>query len=327
LEVSSIGLGCQTMPGKLYGPVTSRSDMVTLIRTAFDQGVRFFDTAEAYGPWESERIVGEALQPVRDEVVIASKFGFDIDPHTGQRRGGPNSRPEHIRQAVDGMLQRLRTDRVDLLYQHRVDPTVPIEDVAGTVKDLISQGKVVHFGLSEPGLETVRRAHAVQPLTAIQNEYSMLWRGPEQRILPLCDELGIGFVPWAPVGMGFTTGTITPYTRFTEDDFRANVPRNSPENLAANMPLVQLIQEWGVRKGATPAQISLAWLLAQRPWIVPIPSATRTAHLLENIGAEDVTFSNDELAELNTALGEITIHGDRLPPAVLAQTGVEAPKA
>ena len=216
------------------------------------------------------------MQPVRDEVVIASKFGFDIDPHTGQRRGGPNSRPEHSRQAVDGMLQRLRTDRVDLLYQHRVDPTVPIEDVAGTVKDLISQGKVVHFGLSEPGLETVRRA---------------------------------------------------PYTRFTEDDFRANVPRNSPENLAANMPLVQLIQEWGVRKGATLAQISLAWLLAQRPWIVPIPSATRTAHLLENIGAEDVTFSNDELAELNTALGEITIHGDRLPPAVLAQTGVEAPKA
>jgi aryl-alcohol dehydrogenase-like predicted oxidoreductase len=300
--------------------------MVTLVRTAVDQGVTFFDTAEAYGPWESERIVGEALQPVRDEVVIASKFGFDIDPHTGQRRGGPNSRPEHIRQAVDGMLQRLRTDRVDLLYQHRVDPTVPIEDVAGTVKDLISQGKVVHFGLSEPGLETVRRAHAVQPLTAIQNEYSMLWRGPEHKILPLCDELGIGFVPWAPVGMGFTTGTITPYTRFTEDDFRANVPRNSPENLAANMPLVQLIQEWGVRKGATPAQISLAWLLAQRPWIVPIPSATRTAHLLENIGAEDVTFSNDELAELNTALEGITIHGDRLPPAVLAQTGVEAPK-
>jgi aryl-alcohol dehydrogenase-like predicted oxidoreductase len=237
LEVSGVGLGCQTMPGKLYGPVTSRADMVTLIRTAVDQGVTFFDTAEAYGPFESERIVGEALQPVRDQVVIASKFGFDIDPQTGQRRGGPNSRPDHIRQAVDAMLQRLRTDRIDLLYQHRVDPTVPIEDVAGTVTDLIAQGKVAHFGLSEPGPQTVRRAHAVQPLTAIQNEYSMLWRGPENEILPLCEELGIGFVPWAPLGMGFTTGTINPSTRFAEGDFRAAVPRNSPQNLAANMPL------------------------------------------------------------------------------------------
>ena len=262
---------------------------------------------------------------MRDQVVIASKFGFDIDPQTGQRRGGPNSRPDHIRQAVDGMLQRLRTDRIDLLYQHRVDPTVPIEDVAGTVKDLIAQGKVAHFGLSEPGPQTIRRAHAVQPLTAIQNEYSMLWRGPENQILPLCEELGIGFVPWAPLGMGFTTGTITPYTRFAEGDFRAAVPRNSPENLAANMPLVQLIQDWAVRKGATPAQISLAWLMAQHPWIVPIPSTTRTAHLAENLGAEEVTFSDDELRELNTALAAITIHGERLQPAVLAQTGVEAP--
>ena len=325
LEVSSIGLGCQTMPGKLYGPVTNRADMVTLIRTAVDQGVTFFDTAEVYGPLESERIVGEALQPARDKVVIASKFGFDVDPQTGQRRGGPNSRPDHIRRVVDEMLQRLRTDRIDLLYQHRVDPTVPIEDVAGTVKDLIAQGKVKHFGLSEPGPQTIRRAHAVQPLTAIQNEYSMLWRGPENQILPICAELGIGFVPWAPLGMGFTTGTITPYTRFAEGDFRANVPRNTPENLSANMPLVQLIQDWAVRKGATPAQISLAWLMAQQPWIVPIPSATRTAHLAENLGAEEVTFTADELRDLNAALAGLRIHGERLPPAALAQAGVEAP--
>ena len=325
LDVSTIGLGCQTMPGKLYGPVSSRADMVRLTRTAVDQGITFFDTAEAYGPLESERIVGEALQPVRDQVVIATKFGFDIDPQTGERRGGPNSRPDHIRRVVDEMLDRLRTDRIDLLYQHRVDPTVPIEDVAGTVKDLISQGKVLHFGLSEPGPQTVRRAHAEQPLTAIQNEYSMLWRGPEAEILPICDELGIGFVPWAPLGMGFTTGTINPATRFTQGDFRANVPRFKPEAMAANMPLVQLISDWAVRKGATPAQMSLAWLLAQHPSIVPIPSTTRTAHLLENAGAEEVMLTNDELVDLNAALGRITIFGDRLPPAVMAQTGVEAP--
>jgi aryl-alcohol dehydrogenase-like predicted oxidoreductase len=325
LEVSGIGLGCQTMPGKLYGPVTSRADMITLIRTAHDQGVTFFDTAEAYGPLESERIVGEALQPVRDQVVIATKFGFDIDLQTGERRGGRNSQPDHIRTSVDAMLQRLRTDHIDLLYQHRVDPAVPIEDVAGTVKELIVQGKVKHFGLSEPGPQTVRRAHAVQPLAAVQNEYSMLFRGPERDILPLCEELGIGFVPWAPLGMGFTTGTITPYTRFAEGDFRAAVPRNTPENLAANMPLVQLINDWSVRKGATPAQISLAWLMAQHPWIVPIPSTTRTGHLAENLGAEEVTFTAEELRDLNTAVAAIPIRGERLPPAVLAQTGVEAP--
>ncbi|MGO4649467.1 aldo/keto reductase [Nocardia sp. 2YAB30] len=325
LEVSDIGLGCQTMTGALYGPVSSRADMVTLVREAVDQGVTLFDTAEAYGPWESERIVGEALQPVRDQVVIATKFGWEIDQTTGQRTGGTNSRPEQIRRVVDGMLQRLRTDRIDLLYQHRVDPAVPIEDVAGTVKDLIAAGKVLHWGLSEPGPETVRRAHAIQPLTAIQNEYSMLWRGPEQTILPLCEELEIGFVCWAPLGMGFTTGTITPFTRFAPGDFRALVPRNTSENMTANMPLVQLIQDWAVRKGATPAQISLAWLLAQRPWIVPIPSVTRTSHLLENFGAEEVSFTPDELRELNAALASITIHGDRLPQAALAQTGVEAP--
>ena len=255
---------------------------------------------------------------MRDQVVIASKFGFDIDPQTGQRRGGRNSRPDHIRRAVDGMLQRLRTDRIDLLYQHRVDPTVPIEEVAGTVKDLIAEGKVRHFGLSEPGPQTVRRAHAVQPLTAIQNEYSMLWRGPESEILPLCEELGIGFVPLGTAGHGLHHRDDHPSTRFAEGDFRAAVPRNSPQNLAANMPLVQLIQEWSVRKGATPAQISLAWLMAQHPWIVPIPSTTRTGHLAENIGAEEITFSDDEMRELNTALAAITIHGDRLPPAALA---------
>jgi aryl-alcohol dehydrogenase-like predicted oxidoreductase len=219
--------------------------VVKIVRTAVDQGVTLFDTAEAYGPFESERIVGEALQPVRDQVVIASKFGWDIDPETGQMVGGLNSRPDHIWRAIDGMLQRLRTDRIDLLPQHRVDPAVPIQDVAGTVKDLIGQGKVLHFGLSEPGPDTVRRASAVQPLTAIQNEYSMLWRGPEAQILPLCEELGIGFVAWAPLGYGFTTGTITPFTRFVQGDFRGAVPRNTPENLAANMPLIELLQDWG----------------------------------------------------------------------------------
>ncbi|WP_405717426.1 aldo/keto reductase [Streptomyces sp. NBC_01537] len=324
LKVSGIGLGTQTMPGNLYGPVTSHKDMVALVRTAADQGVTLFDTAEAYGPFESERILGEALRPVRDNVVIASKFGWNIDPDTGANTG-LNSRPDHIRQAVDGMLKRLRTDHIDLLYQHRVDPAVPIEDVADTVKDLMAQGKVLHWGLSEPGLGTIRRAHAVLPLTAIQNEYSTLWRGPEEQVLPLCEELGIGFVCWAPLGTGFTTGTINPYTRFTEGDRRTATPRNSRDNMAANMPLVQLLQDWAVRKGATPAQIELAWLQAQKPWIVPIPSATRLSHLLENIGAEEVRFSPDELQELNAALSQISIHGARLPAASLALTGVEAP--
>ncbi|RLP85381.1 aldo/keto reductase [Micromonospora sp. CV4] len=325
LKVSSIGLGCQTMTGRLYGPVSSRKDMIRIIRTAVDQRVTLFDTAEAYGPFESERIVGEALRPVRDRVVIASKFGWNIDPDTGQQLPGLNSRPEHIKRAVDGMLRRLRTDHIDLLYQHRVDPAVPIEDVAGAVKDLITAGKVRHWGLSEPGPQTVRRAHAVQPLTAIQNEYNLMWRGAEQQILPLCEELGIGFVCWAPLAYGFTTGTINPYTRFTEGDFRAFVPRNSPENMTANMPLVQMLSEWAVRKGATPGQLSLAWLQAQKPWIVPIPSATRTSHLLENIGTEEVTFTADELREFTTALNAIQIHGERLPAPVLALSGVEAP--
>ncbi|MET0425059.1 MAG: aldo/keto reductase, partial [Actinoplanes sp.] len=324
LEVSSLGLGCQTMPGTLYGPVSSRENMIAVIRTAVDQGVTFFDTAEVYGPLESERIVGEALQPVRDRVVIASKFGFEVDQQTGER-GGINSRPDHIRQSVDGILQRLRTDHVDLLYQHRVDPGVPIEDVAGTVKELIAAGKVRHFGLSEPGVQTIRRAHAVQPLTAIQNQYNLLARDPEDQVLALCEELGIGFVPWAPLAYGFTTGTINPTTRFVRDDFRAAVPWFSRENITANMAVVQLLQDWGVRKGATPGQLSLAWLQAQKPWIVPIPSATRTSHLLENLGTEEVTFTPAELTDFTTALNAIKVRGARVPAPVLAGTGVEAP--
>ena len=321
LQVSSIGLGCQTMTGTLYGPVSSRDDMIGIIRSAVAQGVTLFDTAEAYGPFESERIVGEALAPVRDDVIIATKFGWNIDPQTGRQQQGLNSRPDHIKQAVDGMLGRLRTDHIDLLYQHRVDPAVPIEDVAGAVGELITAGKVKHWGLSEPGPNTIRRAHATQPLTAIQNEYSMMWRGPEEQTLPLCEELGIGFVCWAPLAYGFTTGTINPATQFAAGDFRGMLPRHTPENRAANMPLVQLLQDWAVRKGATPAQISLAWLLAQKPWIVPIPSATRVSHLLEDIAAEDVAFTAEELQELTTALNAITIHGDRLG----IMTGTEAP--
>jgi len=327
LEVSAVGLGCQTMTGALYGPVSSREDMLTVIRTAADQGVTLFDTAEAYGPFESERIVGEALESIRDGVVIASKFGWDIDPATGQQRGGLNSRPEQIRSAVDGMLERLRTDRIDLLYQHRVDPRVPIEEVAGVVGELMREGKVLHWGLSEPGPQTVRRAHAEQPLSAIQNEYSMLWRGPEEEIIPLCEELGIGLVCWAPLAYGVTTGTINPYTRFAPGDFRAMVPRHSSENLAANMRIVQLLLDWSVSKGATPAQLSLAWLMAQRPWVVPIPSATRIGHLLENIGAEECELGADELAQLTAELDAIGVSGDRLPAPVMAMSGVEAPGA
>ncbi|HEY3337343.1 MAG TPA: aldo/keto reductase [Propionicimonas sp.] len=321
LEVSSVGLGCQTMTGTLYGPVSSRADMIGIIRSAAAQGVTLFDTAEAYGPFESERIVGEALQPVRAEVKVATKFGWNIDPATGQQQQGLNSRPEHIKAAVEGSLKRLRTDHIDLLYQHRVDPAVPIEDVAGAVGELISAGKVLHWGLSEPGPNTIRRAHATQPLTAIQNEYSMMWRGPEEQVLPICEELGIGFVCWAPLAYGFTTGTINPTTRFSPGDFRGMLPRHTPENMTANMPLVQLLQDWGVRKGATPAQLSLAWTLAQKPWIVVIPSATRLSHLLEDIAAEDLAYTAQELTELTASLAAIPIHGDRL--GIL--TGVEAP--
>jgi aryl-alcohol dehydrogenase-like predicted oxidoreductase len=330
--VFPIGLGVQWHPGgspqvvnDLYASSTDRGAAVALIRRAVDLGVTLFDTAEAYGPLMSEEILGDALQGMRDRVVLCSKFGFDIDPKTGERRSGMNSRPEHIRQVVDAQLRRLRTDRIDLLYQHRVDPAVPIEDVAGTVKDLIGQGKVREYGLSEPGLQTVRRAHAVHPVAVIQNEYSMLWRGAEAQVLPLCEELGIGFVAWSPLGMGFLAGNVSARTCFGEDDFRANVPRFAPEALPDNMPLVRLVQAWARRKDATPAQVALAWLTARKPWIVPIPGTTNVAHLEENVAAAALSFSAEEMQELERHLAAITIRGDRLPPAVLAGTGVEAP--
>lgn len=270
LVVSAMGFGCMGL-NHAYGSGVDRSAGITLIRDAYDLGVTFFDTAEAYGPFTNEELVGEALAPIRDKVLIATKFGFDIDLETGARSGGLNSRPEHIRAVAEASLKRLRTDHIDLLYQHRVDPDVPIEDVAGTVKDLISEGKVKHFGLSEAGVETIRRAHQVLPVAALQSEYSLLWRGPENDVLPVCAELGIGFVPWSPLGAGFLTGAMDANTRFDSGDFRANVPRFAPDALKANLALVDLVREWATRKGTTPAQIALAWLLAQRPWIVPIP--------------------------------------------------------
>jgi aryl-alcohol dehydrogenase-like predicted oxidoreductase len=332
IEVFPIGLGCQWIPGRhpqavndLYASSTDRQAAIALIRRAVDLGVTLFDTAEVYGPFMSEEILGEALQGRRDRVLVSTKFGMDVDQQTGQRRGGFNSRPEHIRLVVEGQLRRLRTDRIDLLYQHRVDPQVPIEDVAGTIKDLVAQGKVLHWGLSEPGLQTIRRAHAVHPLAAIQNEYSMLWRGPEAKVLPLCEELGIGFLPWSPLGMGFLAGTISAGSRFGEQDFRAIVPRFAPDALPSNMPLVELVRSWARRKSATPAQLSLAWLTARKPWIVPIPGTTNVAHLDENVGAAAITFSAAELAELDAGITAIPIRGARLPPPVLAGTGVEAP--
>ena len=333
LEVFPIGLGCQWTPGAAdgtvadyYGGGMDRQAAVTLIRRAVDQGATLIDTAEVYGPLFSEEIVGEALQGIRDKVVIETKFGFDIDPQTRKRRGSFNSRPEHIRQTVDAQLRRLRTDRIDLLYQHRVDPQVPIEDVAGAVKDLITQGKVRQFGLSEPGVQTIRRAHAVQPLAAIQNEYSMLYRGPESQVLPLCEELGIGFVCWSPMGMGFLAGKVSADSRFDGKDFRSAVPRFAPDALPANMALVDVVRTWAQRKSASPGQLALAWLLAQKPWIVPIPGTTRVAHLDENLRAVDIVFNAEELKELNAAVAGVTIRGERLPPAVLAATGVEAPQ-
>ena len=299
--------------------------MVNIIRAAHDHGVTFFDTAEAYGPHHCERILGEAIAPFRDEVVITSKFGWNIDLETGERLPGLNSKPDHIKRAVEGMLKRLNTDRIDLLYQHRVDPDVPIEDVAGAVSDLMDEGKVLHWGLSEMGLGTLRRAHAALPVTAVQNEYSMLWRGPEAEVLPLCEELGIGFVPWSPLGVGFLTGAIDAATRFAEGDFRSLEGRFAPENLPANLALVALLHDWAARKAAAPGQIALAWLLAQKPWIVPIPGTTQMAHMLENVGAAEVTFTSDELAELNTAVAAVEIAGARLPARVQAFSNVEAP--
>ena len=325
LEVSSIGLGVQNMSRTYQTTVPARAEMHRIIRTAFDRGVTFFDAAEAYGPHEVERILGEGVAPFRNEVVITSKFGWNVDMKTGARGPGLNSRPDHVKLAVDGMLKRLRTDRIDLLYQHRVDPAVPIEEVAGAIKDLKAQGKVLHWGLSEMGLGTLRRAHAELPLTAVQNEYSMLWRGPEKEVIPLCEELGIGFVPWSPLGVGFLTGAIDEKTRFADGDIRKIEARFSPENLPHNLALVALVQAWARRKQATPAQIALAWLMARKPWIVPIPGTTQMAHMIENIGADAIAFDERELQELSTAAVAIAIQGQRLPPAVLAFSNVEAP--
>lgn len=325
LEVSSVGLGVQNMSRTYQTTIPTRAEMLNIIRTAFDRGVIFFDAAEAYGPHEVERILGEGVAPFRDEVVITSKFGWDIDPETGEFRGGLNSRPDHIKLAVEGMLKRLRTDRIDLLYQHRVDPQVPIEDVAGAIKELMDEGKVLHWGLSEMGLDTLRRAHAELPVSAVQNEYSMLWRGPEAEVLPLCEELGIGFVPWSPLGVGFLTGAIDANTRFAAGDIRQSETRFSPENLPANLALVELLKSWAERKEATPAQIALAWLLAQKPWIVPIPGTTQMAHMIENNGADAVQFTDAERIELNQAVAEIEMLGARLPDGVLQLSGLEAP--
>lgn len=325
LEVSGLGLGVQNMSRTYQTTIPSRSEMLNIIHAAFDHGVTFFDAAEAYGPLEVERILGEGVAPFRNQVVIATKFGWNIDSETGVRSPGLNSRPEHIKQAVEAMLKRLKTDRIDLLYQHRVDPQVPIEDVAGAINDLIAQGKVLHWGLSEMGLGTLRRAHAASPLTAVQSEYSILWRGPEDGVLSTCEELGIGFVPWSPLGVGFLTGAIDAKTRFADGDIRKLESRFSEENLPSNLRIVALLKTWASRKQAAPGQIALAWVMAQKPWIVPIPGTTQMPHMLENVGAASVQFSSTELNELNEALSAIKIQGARLPDTVLAYSGVEAP--
>jgi aryl-alcohol dehydrogenase-like predicted oxidoreductase len=316
LEVSAIGLGCMGLSYG-YGPATDMQDAITLIRTAFERGVTFFDTAEAYGPYKNEELLGEALAPFRDQVVIATKFGFEFDANGGQ--SGMNSRPEHVREVAEAALKRLKTDVIDLFYQHRVDPNVPIEDVAGAVKDLIQDGKVKHFGLSEAGVQTIRRAHAVQPVTALQSEYSLWWREPEQEILPTLEELGIGFVPFSPLGKGFLTGKIDETTTFDSKDFRNVVPRFSPEARKANQALVDLLGQIAARKRATPAQIALAWLLAQKSWIVPIPGTTKLHRLEENIGAAAVELRLDDLHDIGDAVSKITVQGDRYPAHLQAR--------
>jgi aryl-alcohol dehydrogenase-like predicted oxidoreductase len=321
LEVSAIGLGCMGMTG-VYGPGTDKQDMITLIRDAHDRGITLFDTAEAYGPFTNESLVGEALQPIRDQVVIATKFGFDIDLETGARGPGVNSRPERIKAVAEAALKRLRTDRIDLFYQHRVDPSVPIEDVAGAVKDLIAAGKVQHFGLSEASVATIRRAHAVQPVAAVQSEYSLFWREPEVELLPVLEELGIGFVPFSPLGAGFLTGSINENTKFEAGDFRTFVPRFAPNAIKANMALVDVVKALALKKGVTPAQIALAWLLAQKSWIAPIPGTTKLHRLEENMGAVDVELQASDIASLNEATAAIQVQGARLPEAVLKMTGL-----
>ena len=318
LEVSAIGLGCMGMSFG-YTPLPEKQEMIALIRTAVERGVTFFDTAEVYGPYTNEELVGEALAPVREQVVIATKFGFDLGSD-GQQQG-LNSRPEHIKQVVEGSLERLGVDTIDLLYQHRVDSAVPIEDVAGTVRELIDEGKVKHFGLSEPGAQTIRRAHAVQPVTAIQSEYSLWWRRPEEEVVPTLEELGIGLVPFSPLGKGFLTGAITESTTFDSNDFRNVVPRFTPEARKANQGLVDLLGEIAARKEATPAQIALAWLLAQKPWIVPIPGTTKLHRLEENIGAASVELMPDDLREIESALSTVEVHGDRYPERLEQLTG------
>jgi len=320
LEVSALGFGCMGMSA-LYGPPADKAEMINLIRSAHDRGVTLFDTAEAYGPFVNEEVVGEALAPIRDKVVIATKFGFDIDLETGARRGGTNSRPEHIKAVADACLKRLRTDHIDLFYQHRVDQDVPIEDVAGAVKELIAEGKVKHFGLSEAGVQTIRRAHSVQPITAVQSEYSLFWRGPEAELLPTLEELGIGFVPFSPLGAGFLTGKIDENTKFDATDFRNSVPRFSPESRKANMVLVDIVKAVANRKDATPAQVALAWLLAQKPWIVPIPGTTKLSRLEENLGAMNLELTENDLQEIQVEASKIKVQGERLPEAALKMTG------
>ena len=319
LEVSAIGLGCMGMSFG-YGPAGEKQEMISVIRAAVERGVTFFDTAEVYGPFTNEELVGEALAPFRGKVVIATKFGFKLDPNTG-KQAGLDSRPEHIKEVAEASLKRLKTDVIDLFYQHRVDPNVPIEDVAGAVKGLIQQGKVKRFGLSEAGVQTIRRAHAVQPVTALQSEYSLWWREPEAEVISTLEELGIGFVPFSPLGKGFLTGKISEDTKFDKSDFRNIVPRFTPEARKANQALVDLLGRFAQQKKATPAQIALAWLLAQKPWIVPIPGTTKLARLEENIGAENVELSPEDLRELVTAAAKIAVQGARYPEELQKMVG------
>ncbi|MEX3672369.1 aldo/keto reductase [Paraburkholderia phenoliruptrix] len=321
LKVSALGLGCMSMSA-LYGPPGDKQEMISLIRAAYERGVTLFDTAESYGPFINEELVGEALQPIRDQVVIATKFGFDIDMATGERRGGTNSRPKHIKAVAEACLKRLRTDRIDLFYQHRVDPTVPIEDVAGAIRDLIAQGKVRHFGLSEAGVPTIRRAHAVQTVTAVQSEYSLFWRGPEAALLSTLEELGIGFVAFSPLGAGFLTGRIDENTRLHPTDFRNSVPRFSPLARKANKALIEVLETFAVDKNATLAQIALAWLLARKSWIVPIPGTTKLHRLEENLGALDVDLTAEDVSQISEITSRIEVRGDRLPEAILKGIGL-----